>query len=185
MSTVFDPDVLHQMCQKVVGQPLEQMVANLKAELAARHPGHVATATDWIFSLYGGTTGVLMLLHGSITEYLIFYGSAIDTSGFSGRFLMEVHDYVLSGEMRCFTEDRCTESQLYRPGSHAVLPRGHAKGFSIAPDTWMLEYGRGFIPACLPFGLSGAFANLDAPTLAKTVCGFGRLVTGELLKGKI
>jgi C-8 sterol isomerase len=71
------------------------------------------------------------------------------------------------------------------PGDLAHLRRGRVKGFRISEDCWMLEYGRGPVPTCLPMGLSGALLNLDGGIIWKTVRNYGRLVIKELLRGKI
>lgn len=38
----------------------------------------------WIFINCGGWMGAMYLLHASLTEYVLFFGTGIDTSGHSG-----------------------------------------------------------------------------------------------------
>ena len=40
--------------------------------------------TKWIFINCGGWMGAMYLLHASLTEYVLFFGTGIDTSGHSG-----------------------------------------------------------------------------------------------------
>ena len=124
-------------------------------------------------------------LHGSLSEYVFLFGSPIGTDGFSGRYPVDIFDFVLAGEMWAYGDDDFAERQVFRPGDVAHLPRGRAKGYRLPDAAWMLEYGRGVIPAMLPFGLSGAMAALEVRSIAKTVGAYGRLVMRELLQGKI
>jgi hypothetical protein len=186
MPPVFDPDHLHQIARASLGQPIDRIAEHIIAEVANTYPGWTRRQPDWVFSIFGNTTGTLCVLHGSLTEYLILYGSAIGTEGFSGRYFMEVHDFMLTGTMWTYTEERPTEALRFVPGDHAVLPRGHAKGFRLEPGTWMLEYSRGFIPPSLPFGLGEAVLSAqDAPTIWKTLRGYGGQVIRNLLRGKL
>ena len=41
---------------------------------------------EWIFINCGGWMGAFYLLHASLTEYVLFFGTAIHTSGNSGEF---------------------------------------------------------------------------------------------------
>ena len=40
--------------------------------------------TEWLFINAGGWMGSFYLLHASLTEYVLFFGTAVDTSGHSG-----------------------------------------------------------------------------------------------------
>lgn len=186
MAYVFDPDTLTEIARSAVGQPAEQMVRTVCDGVARAYPDHVNTEQPWVLSLFGGTTGMLKVLHASLTEYVAIYGAAVRTSGFSGRYLMEIHDTVLAGEMFTFFESRPLEREVFKPGDHAVLPRGEAKGWGIDHDSWMLEYGRGFVPSGLPFGLGDAlFSGMDPRTLLGTMRIYSRLTLRELLRGKL
>src|SRR6185369_5495675 len=75
--------------------------------------------------------------------------------------------------------------QVTRPGEGAKLRRGSAKGYRIKEDTWMLEYGRGFVPTALPIGLGDAVVSAqDVRIVSKTVRNYGKLVVRSLLQGK-
>lgn len=139
-----------------------------------------------MFNLAGGAIGIMTVAHGSLSEYVILYGTPIGTLGYSGRYWMDVYDIVLSGEMWTYTEQQFHERLVTRPGEMALLRRGEVKGFKLAEDTWMLEYGRGVIPASLPFAISDALIScLDWRTVLKTFWVYGKQTVRELWKGKI
>jgi hypothetical protein len=57
-------------------------------EIKKRFPGHILEEkdTEWLFMNAGGWMGSIYILHASLTEYILFFGTAIDTSGNSGIF---------------------------------------------------------------------------------------------------
>lgn len=54
--------------------------------LSIRYPGHILPDEDlqWVFVNAGGWMGSMCLLHASLTEYLLLFGTAVDTGGHSG-----------------------------------------------------------------------------------------------------
>jgi hypothetical protein len=186
MSYIFDPDTLFEISKKGVGLQPKEMVRTVSDELARAYPGHVEPRPDWMFNMAAGAVGVMTILHGSLSEYLIIFGSAIGTSGFSGRYLVEIHDFVMGGEMRTYTEDNVLEPIITRTGERAMLRRDQTKGFKISDETWLLEYGRGLIPTTLPLALcDGLISCMDVYTVAKTLTVYGKHVFRELRQGKL
>lgn len=57
-------------------------------ELRKKHPGHILPDEDlqWVFVNAGGWMGSMCLLHASLTEYVLLFGTAVDTGGHSGRW---------------------------------------------------------------------------------------------------
>ena len=53
---------------------------------------------EWIFVNCGGWMGAMKVLHASATEYVLFFGTAIDTSGHSG----EKEKFLMLGPNSCF-----------------------------------------------------------------------------------
>ncbi len=158
----------------------------ITTELVKHYPTHVdGSGRDWILNNAGGAMGQLALLHGSLSEYLIFFGSPIGTEGHSGRYATEVYDWVFDGEMWCYLEGE-TERRVYEPGSEAYLGRDQVKGYKLPERAWMLEYARGPIPTMLPFGLADtALSTLDLKCFGRTMKGYGKLVVKSLMQGKI
>jgi len=186
MAYLFDPHVLHETSRKYLGLPHEDMVHGITAELARAYPRHIETRENWVFNLAGGCKGIMTLLHASLSEYLLIYGTPIGSGGFSGRYLMDVYDFMLSGELATYTPDSFRAPATYRAGDLAFLKRWQVKCFTLTPGSWMLEYGRGFIPASLPFALGDAlFSCVDPITIGKTLWIYAKLVVKELWRGKI
>ena len=186
MGHVFELDTLHAIANRAIGQPFDEMTRTVTDGLVAAYPDHIDPANDYIFNLTTGFCGMMKVLHASVTEYLIIFGSAVGTEAYSGRYQLEIHDFVMSGEMWAYTEERCGERLVSRPGDHAVLRRGHAKGWRIVEGTWMLEYGRGFLPSALPLVLGDVLLSaMDLRLLARTLAIHGRLTVRELLRGKL
>ncbi len=186
MSYLFDPAVLRECAAQGIGLPQERAFDAVTDAVAQRYAGHVYTGPrDWIFNNAGGAKGVLTLLHGSISEYLILFGSDIGTHGHSGIYRAEVYDWLFAGEMWC-QEGQNTVRQVYKPGSHAHLKKGQVKYYRLPERGWMLEYARGPIATMLPFGLADSFSStLDVSAIRKTIGNYGKLCVKELLQGKI
>ena len=185
MSTVFDPHELQAIVRPVLGQPVPQLIDTLVGRLAERYPGHVSTDDDWVFNNAGGAMGMMRVLHASITEYLIVFGTPIGTEGHSGRFLADDWFIILDGEQWAY-EEGALEREVYRPGDMHHLPRRVAKGYRMPDRCFALEYARGIIPAMLPFGFADALSStLDVPTITKTVRLYAQRTIGQLLRGKI
>jgi C-8 sterol isomerase len=186
MGYLFDIDRLGAVVKKSLGVPRSQLAQWVADELAAAYPGHVETRQNWVFNIAAGATGIMNVMHGSLTEYVILFGTPIGTEAYSGRYALEIHDWVLTGEMQTYTEDLPGEAVVSRPGDHAVLGRGKSKGYKLAENSWMLEYGRGLVPSALPTGLSDTLIGaLDVRTVLKTFWIYGRLTARELMKLKI
>ena len=60
--------------------------AAVEKELRWRYPSHIIPQSqmEWIFMNCGGWMGAMKVLHASTSEYVLFFGTAIDTSGHSG-----------------------------------------------------------------------------------------------------
>ena len=137
-------------------------------------------------NIAGGAMGQIQILHGSLSEYLIFFGTPIGTEGHSGRYIADIWDWTMEGETWCYLEGE-TERRVYKPGDEMYLRKGKAKGYCVKDHAWMLEYGRGCIPMMMPFGAlaSNMFNTLDCATVERTFRDFSGCVIRELLKGKI
>ena len=187
MAYVFEPDALHAIARRAVGLPFDQMCATVIAGCAEAWPRHIEQRQDWLFNLAGGATGIMTVLHGSLSEYVILFGTPVGTNAFSGRYRLDIWDCVLSGTMKTYTEEQFDRAVVSEPGEMAVLRRGQVKGFSMSEDCWLLEYGRGPVPTSLRVALFGdtLFSAQDGPTIVKTIRVYGKQVIKNLLRGKI
>jgi hypothetical protein len=182
MTYVFDPEVLRTHVLDVLGQPRETMFDALTESLAKTYPGKIYTGKrEWMFNNAGGAMGQMTFLHSSFNEYLTFFGTPIGTEGHSGRYATGVWDFVLDGEMWGYAEGE-TDRVEVGPGDYHHLGVNAAKGYRIPDHCWMLEYSRGPILSMFPFGLADTlFSTLDVSVLGRTVGGYMRGVTNELL----
>jgi len=178
---VLDPKVLHACAQKGVGLPIEQAFEVVHAELIKHYPQFIHAKRNWLLFNGGGAMGMMCCLHASLSEYLIFYGTPLYSQGHSGRYLMDVYDFMIQGTTKQFFPGNF-KSIDFPAGKFSYLPLGVAKGYCCEPNSWMLEYGRGVIPLALPYFLfSSIFVTLDIIPWAKAVWYVGTQVTKNLL----
>jgi hypothetical protein len=72
-----------------------------------------------------------------------------------------------------------------RPGEHTCLEKGRARGLTIHPGSWHIEYGRGAVVTTLPFAMVDRLlpvAGTRVPSSLSTV-EFTKLVTRRFRRG--
>ncbi|XP_029693606.1 sigma non-opioid intracellular receptor 1 isoform X2 [Takifugu rubripes] len=165
---------------------LGHAIKRLRDSARTWYPGHILPDEElqWVFVNAGGWMGSMCLLHASLTEYLLLFGTAVDTGGHSGRYWAEISDTVISGTFRQWKEGT-TKSDIFYPGDTIVHAVGEATSVQWSAGTWMVEYGRGFIPSTLGFALADTlFSTQDFLTMFYTVRVYARsllLEAGTLL----
>jgi len=67
-------------------QSINAKYTKIALELEQKYPGHILSegAREWLFMNAGGWMGSVYVLHASVTEYVLFFGTAVDTQGHSG-----------------------------------------------------------------------------------------------------
>ncbi len=185
MAYVFDPDTLHAAAKLAVasGEPLAGKARIIREQLNQRFPGQINMADEWVYNIAGGAMGQMTVLHASLFEYVIIFGTPIGTEGFSGRFMADDYFMIIEGEQWAFNEGDA-ERMVFKPGDLHHMPRGEARGYRMPDHCYALEYARGFIPAMLPFGLVDQLTSaLDVPTVAKTLRIYTKAAVGAMLAG--
>ncbi|KAI5865510.1 ERG2/sigma1 receptor-like protein [Durotheca rogersii] len=188
---IFSIEELHDVSKRAVaahGNDTAAMVNYIVAELDKNHPSHVNARWDdrseWFFNNAGGAMGGMYIIHASITEYLIIFGTAVGTEGHSGRHTADDYFYILTGEEWAYVPGEF-RPEVYTPGTVHHLPRGAVKQYRMPDKCFALEYARGWIPPMLFFGFAdGFFSTLDFPTLWRTTYHTAREMGANLLVGK-
>ncbi|KAF5346928.1 hypothetical protein D9758_010157 [Tetrapyrgos nigripes] len=189
---VFEPTKLHQLAQAAIAANpgngpamVEHIVANLTAEYPSSVIAINPNTSEWVFNNAGGAMGAMYIIHASITEYLIIFGTPLGTEGHSGLHTADDYFNILVGEQWAFAPGSF-ETEVYPAGSVHHLPRGMTKQYKMHKGCFALEYARGWIPLMLPFGFAdGLTSTLDFPTLYNTAWRTGREIIRNLLIGKI
>jgi C-8 sterol isomerase len=98
---IFDPTALHNLSLSAIqtqGNSTAAMVSHIVSELSKTHVKHVTLDEEWVFNNAGGAMGAMYIIHASLTEYLIVFGTALGTEGHTGRHTADDFFYILTGE---------------------------------------------------------------------------------------
>ena len=128
------PDDIHSI--------IPYIVSNLTAEYPASTIAFNLDSAEWVLSNAGGAMGAMFVLHASITEYLIVFGTPLGTEGHTGVHTADDYFNILVGEQWAFNPPNL-EMERYPAGSVHHLPRGHIKQYKMHEGCFALEYARG------------------------------------------
>ncbi|KAG6864370.1 hypothetical protein C0991_010149 [Blastosporella zonata] len=189
---VFDPTSLHELAKDAIAASPNDtagMISHIVTNLTATYPStQIQINTDsneWVFNNAGGAMGAMYIIHASITEYLIIFGTPLGTEGHTGLHTADDYFHILVGEQWAF-KPGALEMERYPPGSQHFLPRFTAKQYKMHEGCFALEYARGWIPLMLPFGFADTITStLDIPTFYNTARVTAREMIKNLLVGKI
>ncbi len=79
---IFDQHVLHRVATEAIAQnytKTEQLISHIVSGLDKEYPGHINKVQEWLFNNAGGAMGAMYLIHASLTEYVIIFGTPIGT----------------------------------------------------------------------------------------------------------
>lgn len=206
---IFDPTSLHELAKDAIASSpnntagmIEHIVTNLTATYPSTQIRINTDSSEWVFNNAGGAMGAMYIIHASVTEYLIIFGTPLGTEGHTGLHTADDYFNILVGEQWAFRPG-ALEMERYPAGSVHFLPRGTAKQYKMHEGCFALEYARGivilpsatillipcstgWIPLMLPFGFADTITStLDIPTFYNTARVTGREMLKNLLIGKI
>lgn len=122
--------------------------------------------------LFSGATYICTLLD-IILMWLAFY--------ILGRYWANISDTILTGSFRQWKEGTL-KSHLYSPGDTVYHAWGDVAAVQWTAGTWMVEYGRGFLPSTLGFAFCDSiFSLMDFVQVFKLIRMYTRALIHETL----
>jgi sigma non-opioid intracellular receptor len=185
MTYKIDPAVLLDIAGQASadGEPVPRAVELL----AQAYPDLIDPAPGrWVGSKAGGILGKVRFLYFSPREYVVIFGSPTGTQGFSGRYKhVDIHKFLLAGQIDSYDleSDDTAPLPTLRPGAGTCLQRGHARGLTIHPGSWHIEYGRGAVATTLPFAMVDTLlVSLEFESVRRSTAEFAKLVGSRVRK---
>lgn len=88
---VFSPEAMERISKQAIAEAaasassddikLNITIVSVVRQLNAEFPGRILPDPQWIFNNAGGAMGSMLVLHCSLSEYVIIFGTALGTEG--------------------------------------------------------------------------------------------------------
>ncbi|KUH67620.1 isomerase [Mycolicibacterium novocastrense] len=183
MRYLIDPDVLHGVAAQLVGLPTGELTSRAVELLAEAYPDLIdAEPGRWVASKAGGILGKVRFVYFSPREYIVIFGSPTGTQGFSGRYKrVQIHKFLMAGRIDSYDlESDDSAAMTLLPGERTCLDKGQARGLTIHPGSWHIEYGRGAVATTLPFAMVDTLlVSLEWESVRRSTVEFARLIRGR------
>lgn len=162
---MLDPAHLHSLAKDAIaahGDNMDGIIKHIVTNLTTEYPQHPPStslweipfrnapssivlntnSSEWVFNNAGGAMGAMYIIHASVTEYLIIFGTPLGTEGHSGLHTADDYFHILQGEQWVFEPGELTKT-VYGPGDVNLMKRGVARQYKMHEGCWALEYARG------------------------------------------
>ncbi|KAK3679450.1 C-8 sterol isomerase [Recurvomyces mirabilis] len=132
---IFNPPDLHNLSLQAIslhGTNTSGIVSHIVTTLHQdpKLSPYLSINEGWIFNNAGGAMGAMYIIHASVTEYLIIFGTALGTEGHTGRHTADDYFHILSGTQYAYAPGPDVfEPEVYPAGSVHHLRRGEYIGF--------------------------------------------------------
>nr|XP_039251260.1 protein erg2 homolog [Styela clava] len=113
----------------------------------------------------GGIHGLVHLLYGSLSEFLIVYHAPLQTSGSSGRHLITMSITVLQGSVKVVNE-RTGKYVQYSTNANYTHHNGERTFVELEENTILVVYGRGLVPMNMGYWLCDSLISSADPATA-------------------
>lgn len=116
-----------------------------------------------VFDVINNSTfGTVFLVYCSLTEYILLYRIPFRNSGYTGRYMYNIWDFLIYGSYSISkTKIDSVHYENIEQGSYAFLPALNTQYYEVGRDTLILEYARGIIPSSVTGILSHLFSTFD------------------------